>query len=72
MTSVMPMWGDVFGTDDAGLTGLCHVRAAEAGEGCAWEGLAEGVDDLRAIEVAGGLAGGEEEVRVGIGGDVLV
>ena len=58
--------GDVFGADDAGLAGGLHELAAEAGEGGVREVVAEGVDELRAVEVSGGFAGGEEEVRVGV------
>ncbi len=59
--------GDVFGADDAGLARLLHEQAAEAGEGGLREFLFQGEDDLGAVEVSGGLAGGEEEVRVGGG-----
>ena len=58
--------GDVFGVDDAGLAGSLHVEAAEAGEGGLREFLFQGEDDLGAVKVSGGLAGGEEEVRVGV------
>jgi hypothetical protein len=66
--------GDVFGADDAGLAGGFHLGAAEAREGgLSWEGLGDAGaqlgDDLGAVVVAGGLAGGEEDARVGRGGD---
>ena len=61
--------GDVFGANDALLARELHVLAAEAGEGGGRERLAEGLNELRAVEVAGGLAGGDEEVRVGGSGD---
>ena len=58
--------GDVFGADDAGLAGGLHEEAAETGEGGLGESLFQGVDDLRAVEIARGFAGGEKEVRVGV------
>ncbi|HWB32142.1 MAG TPA: YdeI/OmpD-associated family protein [Acidobacteriaceae bacterium] len=61
--------GDVFGVDDALLAGGLHLRATEAGEGGAGDAGAEASDDLCAVVVAGGLAGGEEEERIGRGGD---
>jgi hypothetical protein len=66
--------GNVFSADDAGLAGGFHLRAAEAGEGgLSWEGLGDAGaqlgDDLGAVVVARGLAGGEEDARVGSGGD---
>jgi hypothetical protein len=61
--------GDVFGADDALLAGVLHVEAAEAGEGGVGEAEFEGVDEGGAVVVAGGLACGEEDVRVGRGGD---
>ncbi len=61
--------GDVLCADDAGLSGLLHEEAAEAGEGGGGELLFEGRDELGAVEIARGLAGGEEEVRIGRGGD---
>jgi len=61
--------GNVFGADDAGLAGLLHVRAAEAGEGGVGQARAQGVDEGGAVVVAGGFAGGEEDARVGLRGD---
>jgi hypothetical protein len=61
--------GDVFGADGLGLALLGHVRAAEAGEGGLRKTAAEGGDELGAVGVAGGFAGGEEEARVGGRGD---
>ncbi len=61
--------GDVFGADDAGLAGGCHLGAAEAGEGGGGDAAAQFGDDLGAVVVAGGFAGGEEDARVGGGGD---
>ena len=61
--------GYVFGADDAGLAGLLHVCAAEAGEGGGRETLAQGGDEGGAVVVAGGFAGGEEDARVGDGRD---
>jgi hypothetical protein len=61
--------GDVFGADDAGLAGGLHLGAAEAGEGCGGNTDAELGDDLGAVVVARGFAGGEEDARVGFGGD---
>ena len=61
--------GDVLGTDDALLAGGGHLCAAEAGEGGGWDAGAQFGDDLCAVVVAGGLAGGEEDARVGVGGD---
>jgi len=61
--------GYVFGADDAGLAGLLHVRAAEAGEGGGGEALAQGGDEGGAVVVAGGFACGKEDARVGDGRD---
>ena len=61
--------GDVFGADDALLPGALHLLPAESGEGGGGECFAESVDDLGAVVIARCLAGGEEEVRVGRGGD---
>ena len=57
--------GDVFSTDDALLAGGFHGAAAEAGEGGFWQTLVEGMDELSAVSIAGGFAGGEEDARVG-------
>jgi len=51
------------------LAGALHVEAAEAGEGGVTERGAEAGDEGGAVVVAGGLACGEEDVRVGRGGD---
>jgi hypothetical protein len=56
--------GDVFGADDAGLAGLLHLAAAEAEEGGKGQRGFEDVDELGAVVIAGGFAGGEEEARV--------
>jgi len=61
--------GYVFGADDAVLAGFGHALAAETGEGGLGDFVAQGIDELRAVDVAGGLTGGEEEVRVGRSGD---
>ena len=61
--------GYVFGADDAALACGLHGGAAEAGEGGGWDAGAEFGEDGGAIVVAGGLAGGEEDARVGVGGD---
>jgi len=45
------------------------VRAAEAGEGGLRKATAERGDELGAVGVAGGFAGGEEDARVGGDGD---
>jgi hypothetical protein len=63
--------GDIFGADDAELAGVGHLGAAEAGEGGGWQARAQFGDDLGAVVVAGGLAGGEEDARVGGGGDAF-
>jgi len=47
------------------------VCAAEAGEGGGRETLEQGGDEGGAIVVAGSLAGGEEDARVGDGRDGL-
>jgi hypothetical protein len=57
--------GDVFGADGLVLALPGHVCAAEAGEDGAGDAFAEGGDELGAVGVAGGLAGGEEDARVG-------
>ena len=59
----------VFGADDALLAGCFHLAAAEAEEGCAGVAAEELSDDLRAVVVAGGLACGEKDGRIGRGGD---
>ncbi len=59
--------GDVFCADDAVLTGCGHLLAAEAGEGGVREGLGQSADDLGAVVVAGGFAGGEEDRDGGSG-----
>jgi hypothetical protein len=61
--------GHVFGADDLLLVLARHLGAAEASEGCIWEASAQGGDDLGAIGVTGGLASGEEDARIGDGGD---
>jgi hypothetical protein len=62
---------DVLGADDLLLAGTLHLRAAEAGEGGGGEAGAQGGDELGTVGVAGGFAGGEEETRVGCGGDEI-
>jgi hypothetical protein len=61
--------GDVFGANDAGLAGGFHLGAAQAGEGRGGDAVAQFGDDLGAVVVARGFAGGEEDARVGLGGD---
>ena len=61
--------GDVFGADDALLAGGFHGAAAEAGEGGGGDAAVEFGDDLGAVVVAGGFAGGEEDARVGVRAD---
>ena len=61
--------GDVLSADGL-LLGLAgHLGAAKSGEGGAGDPRAECGDDLGAIGVAGGLAGGEEDARIGACGD---
>ena len=55
--------GDVFGADDALLARSLHRAAAEAGEGGCGQMLAKVLDELGAVGLAGGLAGGEEDAR---------
>ena len=57
--------GDVFGADGLELAGGAHFSSAEAGEGGVGKCGLEGADELGAVEVAGSLAGGEEDLRVG-------
>ena len=64
-----PHVGDVFGADDALLAGGFHGGAAETGEDGVGDAAAEFRDDLGAVVVAGGFAGGEEDARVGIRAD---
>jgi len=45
------------------------MRAAEAGEGGAGQARVQGGDEGGAVVVAGGLAGGEKDARVGRRGD---
>ena len=59
--------GDVLGADDALLAGGFHAGPAEAGEGGVRQAGMEFGNDMGAVEVAGGLAGGEEDARVGDG-----
>jgi hypothetical protein len=61
--------GDVLGSDNLLLVLAGHLSAAEPGEGGAGDPGAECGNDLGAICVAGGLAGGEEDARIGNGGD---
>ena len=60
---------DVLGTDGLELAGGGHLRAAQSSEGSRGELCAEGGDEGCAVGVAGGLAGREEEARVGRRGD---
>lgn len=57
---------DIFGADDALLTGRLHLRAAETRELRVGELLPECGDDGCAVGVARGFAGGEEDARVGV------
>jgi len=61
--------GDVFGADDALLACCFHGGSAEAGEGGGGIAAMEFGDDLGAVVIAGGFAGGEEDARVGDCGD---
>ncbi len=61
--------GDVLGADDAALAGALHLQAAEAEEaGCGKLGL-QGFDELGAVVIAAGLAGGEEDAWIFAGSD---
>ena len=61
--------GDVFGADDALLASGFHGGSAKAGEGGGGDSGAEFGDDLGAVVVAGGFAGGEKDARIGVRGD---
>jgi hypothetical protein len=61
--------GDVFGADDALLAFRFHCSSAQAGEGGGGDATAEFSDDLGAVVVAGGFAGGEEDARIGVRAD---
>jgi hypothetical protein len=61
--------GDILGADDALLPGRLHLSAAKAKEGGPGVSAGEFGDDLRAVVIAGGLAGGEKDGRVGGGSD---
>jgi hypothetical protein len=61
--------GNVLGADDTLLAGGFHAGPAEAGEGGVRQAGMEFGNDLGAVEVAGGLASGEEDARVGNNGD---
>ena len=63
--------GYVFGTDGLLLAGGAHLGSAEAVEGGGGEAVFELGDETGAVVVAGGFAGGEEEARVGCGGNDL-
>jgi hypothetical protein len=56
---------DILCADDLLLMLTGHLDAAEAGEGSAGNAVAECADELRAVGVAGGFAGGEEDARIG-------
>ena len=64
--------GDVFGSDGALLAGGFHGGSTEAGEGGCREVLAQGGDELCAVGVSGGFAGGKEDARMDGLGDGLV
>jgi len=59
----------VFGADDALLACRFHLAAAQAEESGAGMAAEEFSDELCAVVIAGGLAGREEDGRVGGGGD---
>jgi len=61
--------GDVFGADDAVEAGGFHLQAAEAEGGEVGHAGTEFGEDLRAVVVAAGFAGREEDIRVGCCGD---
>jgi hypothetical protein len=64
--------GDIFRADQALLASALHLDAAETGEVGIRQRPLEGGDQGRAVGVAGGLTGGEEDsipARVGSGGD---
>ena len=62
--------GHVFGADDALLACGLHLATAEAEERGAGVAACELGDDLCAVVIARGFAGGEKDGRVGGGGDV--
>ena len=57
--------GYVFGANDAVEACGFHLAAAEAEEGYVGMAGAEFGDELRAVVVAAGFAGGEEDARIG-------
>ncbi|HEY6412735.1 MAG TPA: YdeI/OmpD-associated family protein [Edaphobacter sp.] len=57
--------GDILGADDAVLAGVSHLFAAEAEELCLRIAGAKFGDDLGAVVVTTGFAGGEEDSRIG-------
>jgi len=61
--------GYVLGADDAVLTCVGHLFAAEAEGGEMREAGAQFGDELGSVVVAAGFSGGEEEGRIGVGGD---
>jgi uncharacterized protein YdeI (YjbR/CyaY-like superfamily) len=63
--------GDVFGADDAVEARGFHLRAAEAEGGEMGQAGAQLGEELRAVVVSAGFAGGEEEGRVGGGVDEM-
>jgi len=63
--------GDVLGADDALLAGGFHAGPTQAGEAGARQAGVEFGDDLGAVEIARGLAGGHEDARIGDGGDAF-
>jgi hypothetical protein len=56
---------DILGAHDADLAGEFHLAAAEPGERHIRQFAPKLRDDLRAVVVAGGLASGEKQVRIG-------
>jgi hypothetical protein len=56
--------GDVLGTDVAAQAGALHLLPAEAEEAGARQLGLQGVDELGAVMIAAGLAGGEEDAGI--------
>ena len=57
--------GDIFGAHDLLLVLTGHLGAPETREGGVWKAGVEGGDDLGAVGITGGFAGGEEDARIG-------
>jgi hypothetical protein len=56
---------DVLGPNDAVLMSFLHPLTAKSGESGSRDRFPQGMDQLCAIGIAGGLAGREKDARIG-------